>query len=177
MAGTEEKIRFLKEIREHPEKYLPMTDHAWKQFAKVDYGENWYDDPWYNIGWDAGLAEGNRPYFLIGWATCGITILTYYLSTEGIREYGTAELLAMLVKAKLVRILDPERASTSVMVFTDASGNEFFSINIVLGDEEGTYVGGGKVFPFGPLNRFNRERQEEGKNDDGRKDRGRKEKK
>ncbi len=159
MANVKEKILFLEEYRAHPEKYLPLTDHAWKQFEKVDYGEEWYDDPWYNLGWDAGLLEGNRPYFLEGWATCGITMLTYLVSTEGIGEYGTPELLAMLEKAKLVKVLDPSNPRTEVRKYTDDSGKEFFSINIVVGDEEGTYASGGKIFPFAALNRYNRERE------------------
>ena len=88
MANVKDKVRFLEEYREHPEKYLPMSDYAWKQYEKVEYGEEWYDDPWYNLGWDAGLVEGNRPYFMICWAACGITMLTYYISAAGIGEYG-----------------------------------------------------------------------------------------
>jgi hypothetical protein len=69
MADVKDKIRFLEEYREHPEKYLPMTENAWKHYEKADYGTEWYDDPWYNLGWDAGLAEGNRPYFMLCWVT------------------------------------------------------------------------------------------------------------
>jgi len=83
MADVKDRIRFLEEYREHPEKYLPLSDHAWKQYEKVDRGEDGYDDPWYNLGWDAGLLEGNRPYFLECWATCGITMLTYQIPAEG----------------------------------------------------------------------------------------------
>lgn len=159
MAGVEEKIRFLEEYREHPEKYLPLTDHAWKHFEKVDYGTDWRDDPWYNLGWDAGLLEGNRPYFMICWATCGITMVTYYVSTEGIGEYGVPELLAMLEKAKLVKVLDPSRPRTDILKFEDGSGKEFFSVNIVCGNEEGICAKGGTSYSFAALNRYNRNRE------------------
>ena len=165
MAGVSEKISFLEEYRTHPEKYLPLTDHAWKQFEKVDYGEEWYDDPWYNLGWDTGILAGNRPYFLECWATCGITMLTYFVSADGIGEYGAPELLAMLDKAELVQVTDPSRPRTEVMKYEDDNGREFFSINIVAGDEEGTYVSGGMMYPFAALNRYNRNREKE----DGRK--------
>ena len=161
MAAENEAIRFLEEYRDHAEKYLPMTDHAWKHYEKVDYGEEWYDDPWYNIGWNAGLLEGNRPYFMILWATCGITILTYQVSAEGIGEHGVPELLAMLEKEKLVKILDPSRPRTDIMKYEDDNGNEFFSVNIVVGDEKGTYVSGGAAYSFASLNRFNRKREKE----------------
>ena len=96
MAKVEEKIRFLKEYRAHPEKYFPLIDHAWKCFAEKDTGENPWDDPEYNIGWNAGVIGGNRPFFLECRATCGITVLTYFVSVKGIEEYGEAELLKML---------------------------------------------------------------------------------
>ena len=163
MANVAEKIRFLEEYRKYPEKYLPLTDHAWKHFEKVDYGTEWYDDPWYNLGWDAGLLEGNRPYFLECWATCGITMLTYFVSTEGIEGYGVPELLAMLEKAKLVKVLDPANPRTAVKKFRDDSGREFFSINITVGVEDETYVSGGTMYPFAALNRYNRKREKEEK--------------
>jgi len=163
MATADEKIRFLEEYREHREQYLPLADHAWKQYAEVDYGENWYDDPWYNIGWDAGLVEGNRPYFMLCWATGGITMLTYYLSTTGIREYGEKELLAMLEKAGLLEILNPEEPHTQAMKFEDGSGSEFFSVNIKAGDEEGSYVNGWDMFSIKMLNRYNRKREGTGR--------------
>ena len=161
MAGVNEKIRFLEEYRAHPEKYLPMADHAWKQIGKVDYGEEWYDDPWYNLGWDAGLLEGNRPYFMLCWAACGITTLTYYISTEGIGEYGVPELLAMLEKAGLVKVLDPEDPRTQMIKLRDGSGREFFSVNVVAGNGEETFVSGGWMVPLAALNRYNRKREEE----------------
>lgn len=161
MAAVNEGIRFLEEYREHPEKYLPLTEQAWEHYEKVDYGEDPYDDPWYNIGWNAGLLEGNRPYFMILWATCGITMLTYHVSAEGIGEYGVPEMLAMLEKAGLVKIPDPSRPRTSVRVFPDDSGKEFFSVNICVGDEDGTYASGGKAYSFASLNRFNRDREKE----------------
>ena len=161
MVDVKEKIRFLEEYREHPEKYLPMTEYAWKHYEKVDYGTEWYDDPWYNLGWDAGLVEGNRPYFMLCWATCGITILTYYVSAVGIGEYGEKELLQMLEKAKLVKALDPEEPRMQSMKFTEDNGNEFFSVNITAGDEDGTYTEGGTMYSLAALNRYNRKREKE----------------
>ena len=162
MAGMEKSIRFLEEYRAHPEKYLPLVSHAWQQVDKVDYGKEWYDDPITNVGWNAGVAWDNRPWFLMCWAMCGVTTLTYFVSTEGIADRGQKELLAMLEEAKLVRVLNPEKPRTGIMTFTDDNGNEFFSINIVCGDWEGTYTSGGKIFPFSALNEYNleRERQE-----------------
>ena len=158
--NAKEALRLLAEIRENPDRFLPVTDHAWKVFPAVDEGENWYDDPQMNIGWDAGLLEGNRPYFMECWATCGITMMTYFVSAEGIESAGKEALLGMLQDAGKFRILNPENPRTKIMEFTDDGGNKFFSVNITVGDEEDTYVSGGRTFSFAGLNRFNSKKEE-----------------
>ena len=160
MAKAEEKIRFLKEYRAHPEKYFPLIDHAWKCFAEKDTGENPWDDPEYNIGWNAGVIGGNRPFFLECWATCGITMLTYFVSVKGIEEYGETELLKMLEEERLVKVLDPEHPRTTAVKVNDDHGNEFFSVNIVCGDEHGTYIKGGTIYAYRFLNAFNGEEKD-----------------
>lgn len=160
MAKAEEKIRFLKEYRAHPEKYFPLIDHAWKCFAEKDTGENLWDDPEYNIGWNAGVIGGNRPFFLECWATCGITMLTYFVSVKGIEEYGEKELLKMLEEERLVKVLVPEHPRTTAVKVNDDNGNEFFSVNIVCGDEHGTYIKGGTIYAYKFLNAFNREEKD-----------------
>ena len=44
------------------------------------------------------------------------------------------------------------------MVFTDHSGNEFYSINFVVAVEEDVYTDGGMIFSFSSLNDFNKNR-------------------
>ena len=158
MADVMDKIRFLEEYREHPEKYLPLTGNAWKCYAKVDYGTEWYDDPWYNLGWDTGLVEGNRPYFMLCWATCGITMVTYYVSAAGIEEYREKELLELLERAGLVKALNPEKPGIKAMKFTEDDGKEFYAVNIKAGDEDGTCIKGGIMYPLAALNRHNRKK-------------------
>ena len=161
VADVYDKIRMLNMFRLNPDRFLPIVDHAWKVFPKEDPGTESYDDRQVNIGWDTGLLGADRPYFAEGWATCGITMLTYFISTDGIGEYGVPELLAMLERAKLVKVLDPSRPRTDILKYEDDNGREFFSINIAAGDEEGTYVSGGKMYPFAALNRYNRNREKE----------------
>lgn len=98
---------------------------------------------------------------MIAWATCGITMLTYYVSAEGIREYREPELLAMLEKAKLVKALDPSRPKMQVMKYEDGSEREFFSVNLCAGDENGTCTEGGTMYSLAALNRYNRDREKE----------------
>ena len=169
MATVDEKIELLKEIRDNPERYLPVVDHVWRVFPKKNMGTEWYDDPEYNLGWDVGLLEGNRPYFMECWATCGITIVTYFISAEGIGDATAGDLETMLTDgAKLLRFLSPDHRHVSAKKFTDTRGNEFFSVNITVGDEEGTYVDGAVSYPFSPLNELNKKTEKEGRPGTGR---------
>ena len=159
MADVFDKIEMLKKIRKDEGKYLPLVDHAWKVFRKVDRGDDGLDDPVYNLGWDTGLLGDDRPYFMECWATGGITMLTYFLSTTGIENASTPDLLKVLTDKGLFRLYDPEKPRTAVMKFDDSYGNEFFSVNVTVGVEDETYLDGGRMYPFAPLNEFNRKRK------------------
>ena len=158
MADVNDKIRFLDTLRNSQGKFLPIVDHAWKVFPKENTGTEWYDDPEYNLGWDAGLVDGNRPYFAECWATNGITMLTYFVSAVGMEDAKTEDLIRLLTDARLFRLYDPEHPRTGVMKFEDKSGNLFFSVNITVGVEDETYLDGGIIYPFEPLNAHNRKK-------------------
>ncbi len=44
-----EGVDFLREYREHPEKFLPLVDHQYKHFNE------WEDQDSRNMAWDAGI--------------------------------------------------------------------------------------------------------------------------
>ena len=157
MKDVQSKIRMLEKFRDHPDRYLPVVDQAWHVFPRsTDDGP----DREVNIGWDTGLLEKNRPYFMECWATCGITILTYFIPTAGIGDASQEDLLGMLTGAGLFRLKEPENPSVSVVRITDGQGNEFFAVNVAVGDEEHTFLEGGPVWPYGPLNEYNRKHGE-----------------
>ncbi len=163
-ANAKEKIALLELIRMNPEGFLPMPDHAWKEFPETDRGTEEYDDPQHNLGWDAGLLEGKRPYFMECWASCGITMLTHFISVKGIETAAKEDVTKLLTDAGLFRFYDPEHPRVNVMTFTDGSGNDFFSVNVTVGDEEDTYLEGGRMYSFKTLNAYNRKRNKEAEN-------------
>jgi hypothetical protein len=132
-------------------------------FPDKDMGTEWYDDPEYNLGWDTGLLDGNRPYFMECWATNGITMLTYFVSTKGIENASTEDLVKMLTEAGPFRFLnpDPDKPGASVMKFEDDHENVFFSINITVGIEDELFVEGGRMYPYAPLNEYNSKKKKE----------------
>ena len=154
----------LMEYRNNKEKYLPLIDHETKPFAYRDK----FDDV--NIGWDCGFI-GNRPYFLECWATTGITMLTIFLSTTGIEDYSITDLEKLLIEeAKIYTKKEGYTSPDFVPKYVDGSGNEFFSVNIVVGteDEPTRIEGGGHLVPFPVLNELNGypEDYEESEDDD-----------
>lgn len=159
MTDVNHKIKMLSMFRLNPEKFLPVVDHAWKVFPDVDYGTEWYDDKEVNIGWNTGLLGADRPYFMEAWASNGVTMLTYFVSAEGIENATTGDLVKMLTDAHLFCLLDPENPRTSVMKFEDDHGNVFFSINVTAGTEDDLYVEGARTYPYGPLNEYNSRKQ------------------
>ena len=112
-----------------------------------------------NIGWNAGLIDGKRPFFCECWAD-GCTVITYFISTKGIEDYTVGQLEEMLSNADIISYNCQEHYEASAMTFTDHSGNEFYSVNMVVGDEEKTYTDGGMIFSFSYLNKFNQKRNE-----------------
>ena len=72
-------LEMIMDYRRNPEKYLPMFDHTWLIPSKNEYEE-------INIGWNAGLLDDDRPYFVECWAVDQLTSLTFFLSTKGIED-------------------------------------------------------------------------------------------
>lgn len=147
-----DQFKLLNDIRNNPDDYYPLIDHAcWKYEEKTDSGD-------VNIGWNIGLLEEKRPWFAECWATDGLTMLTYFVSTSGIEHKTPEQLSSILESAGIVKFVDSDHDNTpAVKVFTDKKGNEFYSINILVGDEENTYVtkDSGLIHSFRELNRFN----------------------
>ena len=81
-------LDMIREYRSNPEKYLPMYDVTWQMSPRNEYDE-------VSIGWNAGLLDGNRPYFADCWAIDQVTMLTFYLCTKDI-EGASPEFLAQL---------------------------------------------------------------------------------
>ena len=141
----------LMEYRNNKEKYLPLIDHEKKFFPFREETDD------VNIGWDCGFI-GNRPYFLECWATTGITMLTIFLSTTGIEDYSVEDLEKLLIEeGKIYTKKEGYESPEFVPKPKDGNGNEFFSINIVVGleDEPERIGGGGHLVPFPELNKLN----------------------
>ena len=126
------KTDFSNEYLQHSDRYLPMIDHAWQIFPqRSEYGE-------VNIGWDAGLIAEKRPYFCECWAE-GYTVLTYFISTKGIEDYTPEQLENLLRESGIIWYKEPGIRHPDVQIFSDNSGQDFFSVNYLVGDDDGSH--------------------------------------
>ena len=143
-------IERLQEYRANKDKYLPLIDHeTWYFPDRTEFGD-------VNIGWNCDFI-GNRPYFLECWATDGTTMITIFISTIGIEEYTLEDIENLLINeakvySKLPGYIPPEIAPK----FEDSNGNEFYSVNIIVGiDEEPALIKGAPICSFALLNELN----------------------
>lgn len=147
-------LELIKAYRANPEQYLPMVDRTGETPARNEYGE-------YNIGWNAGLLEENRPYFVECWAVDQITMLTIYVSTKGIEDKTAEELDQWFQEIGYFSYRDKKYYPAEIRTFNNPKGDEFFSINITVGVEDGPgLIDGAPILPWSILNEYNREAAE-----------------
>ena len=146
-------IQFLKEYRKDPGDTLPLVDHQFRVFpARTEEGDR-------NLGWNCGMLEGGRPFFIEAWVTDGLTMLTAYISTKGIENYSDEEVDALLQGQGVYKTIEGA-APAQVARYKDGSGNEFFTVNIIVGlpDKEETFIEGDNpiIYPINDINELNR---------------------
>ena len=145
--NVNDKLSLFDELKLNKEKYLPVINHAWKVFSQRNEED-------LNIGWDVGIIGENRPYFCEAWAS-GFTVLTYYISRVGIEGYSVEQIENLLKEEKIVWYVGERAYPTSVAICKDDLGNEFFSVNIIVGDDCGVYIEGGVIYGISKLNAYN----------------------
>jgi len=89
-----------------------------------------------DLGWGEGFLSDSRPYWVECWAEFQVTMITFFFSTNGMEDYSDLMFKELLSREKLVQFVS-ETPVVSAMSFTDASGNEMWSVNVVIGTEDG----------------------------------------
>ena len=98
------------------------------------------ENPALDIGWDEGFLSDGRPYRAEAWAEDQATMLTYLFSVRGLETYSNEQLANLLEAEGLIHFRDAQRRYVSAMPITDAAGNDMWSVNVVVGSEDDTYV-------------------------------------
>jgi hypothetical protein len=103
-----------------------------------------------DIAWQEGVLSDGRPYRAEYWCQDQISMVTFFLSAIGL-ENATNEDFNRLLETENLNKFKPGRSYVEARRFTDPSGNALWSINVMVGDDENTYVESGV-----PLNPYAR---------------------
>ena len=112
----------------------PDRSDALPNLAKTD------ENPVLDLGWTEGFLSDARPYRIEAWAEDQVSSITVFMSTNGIENYSNAQFADLLEREQLIAYHPGGRRSAYAMPCTDASGNSLWSVNVVTGDDEETFV-------------------------------------
>lgn len=148
-------LDLIRACREHPERFLPLAEIK-EEIPGVVYYDDGYRE--HNIGWNAGILEGNRPYLAMCWAAEQITYLSLYVSAQGIEDITGEELDRMFVKNGYYRYRDEKHDSPQLSACADSHGNRLHLMTIAVGiGDDPALIVGAPVFAYSKLNGFIRE--------------------
>jgi hypothetical protein len=97
------------------------------------------ENPALDIGWAEGKLKDGRAYRAECWAEDGVTSLTFFFSTIELENRTNADFAALLEAEGLLRFTGARRY-VAARTLTDPSGNAMWSVNVVVGDDENTFV-------------------------------------
>ncbi len=92
-----------------------------------------------DIAWGEGAFSDGRPFRVEFWRQEQVTLLTYFFSTRGLENISTSDAAELLVKEGLIEFLGEERYVSPGKTY-DYSGNEMWSVNIIIGDGGSMFV-------------------------------------
>lgn len=145
LAGLE----LIKAYRAHPECFYPFLDRRGQVAPKNKYGE-------VNIGWNAGLLEGDRPFFAECWGADHMTTLSIYVSAKGIEDIAPEELEKMILDSGYFSYREDGYQTPQVNSFKNSKGEEFFLFTVGVGvEDEPALIDGAKIYPWSVLNEYN----------------------
>lgn len=92
-----------------------------------------------DIAWNEGVLSDGRPFRVECWAGDQVTHLTYSFSIQGLKEKSKEDFIKFIGKGRLLEFIS-DKKFLGANIWKDASGNEMWSVNVVVGDEDQVYV-------------------------------------
>lgn len=93
-----------------------------------------------DIGWNEGFLTDGRPYRGEYWAQEQVSSVTFFLSTKGMERFTNQQFIELLEREKLLAWRPGGFKSAYAMPFTDPSGDDMWTVNVVVGDDEQTFA-------------------------------------
>jgi hypothetical protein len=92
-----------------------------------------------DLGWAEGVLSDGRPFRAECWAQDQITMLTLFFSVMDLENHTDQMFKDMLVKENLIEFVG-DKAILQATTIKDIVGNDMWSVNIVIGTEDGLYA-------------------------------------
>ena len=97
------------------------------------------DDRSFDVGWNEGFSSDGGPCRAEAWVEEGMTCLMFFFSTHGLENWSKRQFADFLEGEGIVsfRTDDPMVSATPL---ADASVNDMWSVTLVVGIDDETYV-------------------------------------
>ncbi len=90
-----------------------------------------------DLGFGEGVMSDGRPFRVECWAHHGATLLTFFFSSADLDHVSDNDLLRLLSSEGLLQPIDGREPDVRGERVTDAAGNYLWSVNVMIGDDEG----------------------------------------
>lgn len=102
-----------------------------------------------DIGWCDGVLSDGRAFRAEMWAQDQVSMLTFYFSAIGMEELDQASIQRFIENEALVSYDKDSPRYCSSAKYVDDNGSDIWSVNLVVGDDETTFLMGSiPIFPY-----------------------------
>lgn len=102
-----------------------------------------------DVGWCDGVLADGRAFHAEMWAQDQVSVLTVFFSTVGLEDLDQETIKHLVEQEGLVSFKEDVPSYCKAAQFVDDGGNRVWSVNIVVGDEDRTYIGDSiPIFPY-----------------------------
>jgi hypothetical protein len=100
-----------------------------------------------DLSWQEGVLKDGRPFWGELWCQDRISMITFFFSTAGLENASKEDIESLLTSENLIQFKSNRRDVRAVKVM-DPSANEMWSVNVLVGNDDDTFVEGGR--PLSP---------------------------
>jgi hypothetical protein len=105
-----------------------------------------------DVGWCDGVLADGRAFRAEMWAQDQVSMLTVFFSTAGLEDLAPEAIKSLVEQEGLVSFKTTGPSYCAAAPFIDDGGHRVWSVNIVVGDEDQTYIADSvPIFPYSKL--------------------------
>ena len=126
---------------------FPVPDRSKQPVRRVKNEEGEID-----IGWCDGVLSDGRAFRAEMWAQDQISVLTIYFSVADFPDMDDTEMKRFVETERLCKFKDGSPQHCSASKITDDAGNHMWSVNVAVGNDEGTFISDSvPIYPYSKI--------------------------